>query len=240
MSCGSPWKRISAARQRWLRRERRVTIAEACSPPGRNDGPENAAPETLSRSARTREALEEGAATRQPTAPRKTARREARRARAQCVGERRAEVLAIGREMLAIPAARARSALRRRGARRWRFGPPAASPRRPAGAGQAGAAGARKREVTPARAVAAVAVSASLVPLAVAQFVDYREVRAGVPAYAEGGSIAPPPGSPAARDDRRRPRLPALLVSIATSRSSRGRDGGALARRGTCCRSASP
>jgi hypothetical protein len=48
------------------------------------------------------------------------------------------------------------------------------------------------REITPARAVAAVAL-ASAVLLAASQFADYREVRAGVPAYAEVEEVAPPP-----------------------------------------------
>lgn len=48
------------------------------------------------------------------------------------------------------------------------------------------------RALTPARAVAGVAVAAAIL-LAVSQFVDYREVRAAVPAYAKVEAIAPPP-----------------------------------------------
>ena len=48
------------------------------------------------------------------------------------------------------------------------------------------------REITPARAIAAVALAASIL-LAISQFVDYRDVQAGVPAYADVELVAPPP-----------------------------------------------
>lgn len=103
-----------------------------------------------------------------------------------------AEILAIGREMLAIPAAMALGLAERIGLlvlAAWRFARPLllaalAIARR----GLAVA----ERAVTPARAVAGIAIAAAIL-LAVSQFVDYREVRAGVPAYAEVESIAPPP-----------------------------------------------
>ncbi|HEY5908746.1 MAG TPA: hypothetical protein VIZ31_11935 [Vicinamibacteria bacterium] len=47
-------------------------------------------------------------------------------------------------------------------------------------------------EITPARALAAVTLAAAIL-LAVSQFLDYREVRAGVPAYADVEQVAPPP-----------------------------------------------
>jgi hypothetical protein len=49
-----------------------------------------------------------------------------------------------------------------------------------------------ERELTPARAIAAVALLAAAL-LAVSQFLDYREVRAGVPAYADVEEVAPAP-----------------------------------------------
>jgi hypothetical protein len=49
-----------------------------------------------------------------------------------------------------------------------------------------------EREITPARATAAVSLFAIIV-LAVSQFAAYREVRAGVPAYAEVESVAGAP-----------------------------------------------
>lgn len=49
-----------------------------------------------------------------------------------------------------------------------------------------------EREVTPARAVAAVTIAAAAL-LAISQFAEYREVRAGVPAYSEVQNVAPPP-----------------------------------------------
>jgi hypothetical protein len=54
------------------------------------------------------------------------------------------------------------------------------------------ALGVAERQLTPARAIAAVAIAAACI-LVAAQFVDYREVRAGVPAYAEVESVAPAP-----------------------------------------------
>jgi hypothetical protein len=103
-----------------------------------------------------------------------------------------AELLAIGREMLAIPAGMALGLAERIGLvvlAVWRF----VRPLLIALLGLARRAlRVLEREVTPARAVAFVAVAAAVL-LAVSQFADYREVRAGVPAYAEVESIAPPP-----------------------------------------------
>lgn len=103
-----------------------------------------------------------------------------------------AEVLAIGREMLAIPAAMALGLAERLGLlvlAAWRFLRPLLT---------AAAALARRgvdvaaRALTPARAVAVVALAAAVL-LAASQFLDYREVRAGVPAYAEVEQVVPPP-----------------------------------------------
>jgi hypothetical protein len=103
-----------------------------------------------------------------------------------------AEVLAIGREMLAIPASMALGLAERLGLAILavlRFlRPYVLEALRVARLGLAWAA----RELTPARAVAAVALAACVL-LAVSQFLDYREVRAGVPAYAEVEEVAPPP-----------------------------------------------
>jgi len=102
------------------------------------------------------------------------------------------EVAAIGREMLRIPAGIWMRAAERLGVlvlAAWRRIRPVLV---------AGLALARRvlavaeREVTPARAVAAVALVAAAL-LAATQFLDYREVRAGVPAYAEVEEVAPPP-----------------------------------------------
>lgn len=127
-----------------------------------------------------------------------------------------AEVLAIGREMLAIPAAMALGLAERLGMlvlAAWRLLRPLllaalALARR--------ALALAERVLTPARAIAAVAVAAAVL-LAVAQFVDYREVRAGVPAYAEVEAIAPPPqvSGSAHTAGSAHAYLP-LLVSIAT------------------------
>jgi hypothetical protein len=103
-----------------------------------------------------------------------------------------AEILAIGREMLAIPAAMALGLAERIGLvvlAGWRFLRPLLISLL---AAARSALRVLERVVTPARAVAAVAIAAAVL-LAIAQFVDYREVRAGVPAYAEVESIAPPP-----------------------------------------------
>ncbi|MGI9019220.1 MAG: hypothetical protein ACR2G3_00730 [Solirubrobacterales bacterium] len=102
------------------------------------------------------------------------------------------EILAIGREMLAIPAAMALGLAERLGLiilAVLRFAWPLVL---------AALAAARRgldlaaREATPARAIAAVALAACLL-LAISQFLDYREVRAGVSAYAEVEQVAPPP-----------------------------------------------
>ena len=102
------------------------------------------------------------------------------------------EVLAIGREMLAIPASIAIGLAERLGLgilAVLRFGwPIALAALRIAKRGVEIAA----RELTPARAIAAVALAAALL-LCVSQFLDYREVRAGVPAYADVEQVAPPP-----------------------------------------------
>jgi hypothetical protein len=103
-----------------------------------------------------------------------------------------AEVVAIAREMLAIPARMALRLAERLGLvvlAGWRFVLPVllaalALLRRALGVAQ--------RQLTPARAIAAVAIAAACILIA-AQFVDYREVRAGVPAYAEVESVAPAP-----------------------------------------------
>jgi hypothetical protein len=103
-----------------------------------------------------------------------------------------AEVAAIAREMLAIPASMALGLAERLGLAILavlRFLRPIAL---------AALALARRgidfaaRELTPARAIGAVALAACVL-LAVSQFLDYREVRAGVPAYAEVEQVAPPP-----------------------------------------------
>lgn len=103
-----------------------------------------------------------------------------------------AEVAAIGREMLRIPAGIALRVAERLGLwvlAAWRFIRPLllaalALARR--------ALAVAEREVTPARAVAAVALQAAAL-LAVTQFLDYRDVRAGVPAYEGVEDVAPPP-----------------------------------------------
>lgn len=102
------------------------------------------------------------------------------------------EILAILREMLRIPAELALSLAERLGLlilAAWRYLKPIllaalALARR----GLAIAA----RWLTPARAVAAVLVAAAIL-LGVSQFLDYREVRAGVPDYAEVEQVAPAP-----------------------------------------------
>jgi hypothetical protein len=102
------------------------------------------------------------------------------------------EVLAIAREMLAIPAQMALGLAERIGEvvlALWRLALPVM--KRGLVLGRRGLAIA-ERQVTPARAVAAV-IAAAAVLLGVAQFVDYREVRAGVPAYAGVENVAPPP-----------------------------------------------
>jgi len=102
------------------------------------------------------------------------------------------EVLAIGREMLAIPASIALGLAERLGLgilAVLRFGRPIAlAALRTAKRGIDIAA----TELTPARAIAAAALAAALF-LCVSQFLDYREVRAGVPAYADVEQVAPAP-----------------------------------------------
>lgn len=104
-----------------------------------------------------------------------------------------AEVVAIVREMLSIAGAVALGAAQRIGEaelvvlRRavlpaWRAGRSAAATAMRVGA----------RELTPARGLAAVSLVAIAV-LAVSQFVEYREVRAGVPAYAGVDEVAGAP-----------------------------------------------
>jgi hypothetical protein len=127
-----------------------------------------------------------------------------------------AEVLAIAREMLAIPAAMALGLAERIGLvvlAAWRLAVPVL---------QSAVRLARRvlaiaeREVTPARGLAAVIVAAAVL-LAVAQFVDYREVRAGVPAYADVENVAPAPqvAGTAKSTGSAHAFLP-LLVSLAT------------------------
>src|SRR5215210_4853860 len=102
------------------------------------------------------------------------------------------EVLAIGTEMLRIPAEMALGLAERLGLlilAAWRFLRPLLLAlltllRR----GLAIA----ERELTPLRAVVGVLVAAAIL-LAVSQFLDYREVRAGVPAYQDVELVAPPP-----------------------------------------------
>lgn len=103
-----------------------------------------------------------------------------------------AEIAAIGREMLRIPAAFALEVAERLGLvvlAAWRRLVPLL---------QAGLALARRglavaeREVTPVRAVAAVGLVACGL-LAATQFLDYRDVQAGVPAYEGVEDVAPAP-----------------------------------------------
>jgi hypothetical protein len=73
------------------------------------------------------------------------------------------------------------------------------------------------RELTPARATAAVALAAAAL-LAASQFADYREVRAGVPAYAEVEQVAPPPTVDGSRETAGSAHLYVLLlVAIAAA-----------------------
>jgi hypothetical protein len=106
--------------------------------------------------------------------------------------ERPAGVLVIGREMLAIPASIALGLAERLGLAILavlRFLRPAALTA--LGLARSVLSWAAK-ELTPARAAAGVALAACVL-LAISQFLEYREVRAGVPASAELEQIAPPP-----------------------------------------------
>lgn len=103
-----------------------------------------------------------------------------------------AEILAIAREMVALPADLWMRAAERLGelvlaAVRWLWPFVLAALDR-----GRDLVSFLSREVTPARGVATVTVVAAAL-LAVTQFVDYREVRAGVPAYAEVDQVAPAP-----------------------------------------------
>lgn len=127
-----------------------------------------------------------------------------------------AEVLAIAREMVAIPLAMILGLAERIGdlvLAAWRLLRPVlvallALLRRLLRVAE--------REVTPARAVAAVAIGAAVL-LAVSQFAEYREVRAGVPAYAEVQTVAPPPTVSGSTDDAGSAHLYLpLLASVAT------------------------
>jgi hypothetical protein len=103
-----------------------------------------------------------------------------------------ADVAAIAREMLAIPASMALGLAERLGLAILavlRFLRPIALAVLQAGK-RAIAWGARV--LTPARAVALVTLAAAVL-LAVSQFAEYRDVRAGVPEYAEVEAVAPPP-----------------------------------------------
>jgi hypothetical protein len=103
-----------------------------------------------------------------------------------------AEIVAIAREMVRIPAALWMGAAERAGAATlaaWRrLWPPLVAIWR-AGRRLEGWA---ERELTPARATAVV-LAVAIGALAASQFVDYREVRAGVPDYAGVEDVAPPP-----------------------------------------------
>jgi hypothetical protein len=127
-----------------------------------------------------------------------------------------AEVLAIAREMLAIPAAIALGLAERLGLvvlAAWRIALPVLEAALRQGRRALAVA---EREVTPARAVAAVLIAAAVL-LAIAQFVDYREVRAGVPAYSGVENVAPPPQVAGTTEQTGSAHvfLP-LLVSVAT------------------------
>ncbi len=102
------------------------------------------------------------------------------------------EILAIGREMLRIPAGIALQVAERLGLwilAVWRF----IRPLLVAGLALAGRGlVAAERAVTPARGIAVVALAAAGL-LAAAQFVDYRDVQAGVPAYEGVENVAPAP-----------------------------------------------
>jgi hypothetical protein len=109
------------------------------------------------------------------------------------------EVLAIGREMLAIPAAMALGLAERMGLvvlAGWRWLRPWLE--RGLVLAWRGTVIA-EREVTPRRMLAGVLLVAAVV-LAVAQFLDYREVRAGVPAYSDVETVAPPPAVEGSRE----------------------------------------
>ena len=127
-----------------------------------------------------------------PERPSTGPERRRREGASQPLAQGLAEVLAIAREMLAIPAAMALGLAERLGLAILavlRFLTPIVlAALRLAGRAIDVAA----RALTPARAVAAVALAAAVL-LAVSQFLDYREVRAGVPAYAEVEEVAPPP-----------------------------------------------
>jgi hypothetical protein len=111
-----------------------------------------------------------------------------------------AEVLAILREMLAIPLAMILGLAERLGdvvLAAWRLLLPVLV----AALGLLRRAlRVAERVVTPARAIAAVAIAAAVL-LAISQFAEYREVRAGVPAYSEVESIAPAPQISGSADD---------------------------------------
>ena len=128
-----------------------------------------------------------------------------------------AEILAIAREMLAIPLAMILGLAERLGdvvLAVWR------QLVRPLLVALLGlirrALNVAEREVTPSRAVAAVAIAAAVL-LAISQFAEYREVRAGVPAYAEVESVAPPPTVSGSVEDAGSAHLYLpLLASLAT------------------------
>ena len=127
-----------------------------------------------------------------------------------------AEVLAIGREMLAIPAEIALGLAERLGLlvlAGWRRLRPLLEA---ALALSRRALAVAEREITPARALAGVAAVAAVL-LAVSQFADYREVRAGVPAYEEVETVAPAPQvSGSAESAGSAHAFLPILVSIAT------------------------
>jgi len=136
-----------------------------------------------------------------PEGPSETREKRAQRSRQAGGGAQKAgtalktggiEVLAIAREMVAIPAGYALRLAEWLGlgilaVLRW-LRPIALAALRLARRALEVAA----REITPARALAAVTLAAAVL-LAVSQFLDYRDVQAGVPAYAGVEEVAPPP-----------------------------------------------
>lgn len=144
---------------------------------------------------RRRVSADDSEGSEKPSSKRPARSREAR-AGAQKAGgalkEGGVEVLAIGREMIAIPVDLWMRLAERLGLMllallRW-LHPRVIVALAYARRGVDFAA----REVTPARAIAAVAIAAAIL-LGISQFSDYRDVRAGVPAYADVELVAPPP-----------------------------------------------
>jgi uncharacterized membrane protein len=109
------------------------------------------------------------------------------------------EIVAIGREMVRIPASLWMRLAERAGAltlAAWRV----VWPLLVAGWGAVRALlRVAERQVTPARATAAV-LAVAIGVLVASQFIDYREVRAGVPDYAGVENVAPAPVIPGSAD----------------------------------------